>query len=95
MIPTIGRIVHYALTQLDAEAITQRREGQLCTQGESIRRGNPVKEGDVFPMMITRAWGDAETSSVNGQLFMDGNDSHWLTSVSVGEGPGKFAWPQR
>ena len=53
-IPSIGRIVHYSLTAQDVMLITAQRQGVL-TQGSP--RGNRVREGDIFPMIITRVWG--------------------------------------
>jgi len=63
--------------------------------GAQAHIGNNVKEGDVFPMLIVRCWGDTATSCVNGQVFLDGNDVLWTTSVSVGEGPRTWSWPTR
>ncbi len=88
MIPTIGRIVHYRLNSNDVEQIKFDRQAPG-------RRGNEVREGDTFPMMITQVWGNTETSAVNGQVMLDGNDIHWATSVCAGEGPRTFSWPTR
>lgn len=112
--PTIGRIVHYTLTEEDAQQINRRR-----TTGESIRErmhndggepkwpagaqahiGNYAHAGDVVPMMIVRTWhneghylrGD---SVLNGQAFLDGNDTFWVQSANEGEGYGEWRWPQR
>lgn len=63
--------------------------------GAQAHIGNEVKEGDTFPMLIVRCWGDTETAAVNGQVFLDGNDVLWVTSVAVGEGPRTFSWPSR
>lgn len=87
-IPSIGRIVHYRLSTSDVEAINRRR-------GAQAHIGNEVLEGDVFPMLITKTWGSEPTSCVNGQVFLDGNDCLWATSVRVGEGPRTFSWPMR
>lgn len=101
-IPSIGRIVHYVLTQDNADAINRRR--QHASENTWIREnkigamqhiGNAVKAGDVCPMMIVKAWGDTQTSAVNGKVELDGNDTFWVTSVSVGEGQGHFHWPKR
>lgn len=110
-VPSIGRIVHYRLSEDDAAQINRRR-----TTGKSIADrmkmvgsdgitgwpagaqahiGNSVAEGDTFPMLIVRCWGTTATSCVNGQVFLDGNDALWATSVSVGEGPRTFSWPTR
>lgn len=63
--------------------------------GAQAHIGNEAKEGDTFPMMIVQVWGPSETSAVNGQVFLDGNDVLWATSVSVGEGPRTWSWPGR
>jgi hypothetical protein len=104
-IPTIGRIVHYTLSEADADAINRRREdaerhrraGGLVPQnaGEQRHIGNRAEAGQVYPMLITRPWGSTPESSVNGQVFLDGNDVLWVTSVSAGEGQRRFAWPTR
>lgn len=111
MKPSLGRIVHYRLSAQDAEQVNRRRTtGKSIAdrmkmvgsdsitawpQGAQAHIGNEVKEGDTFPMLIVQLWGDSETSSVNGQVFLDGNDVLWATSVSVGEGPHTWSWPER
>jgi hypothetical protein len=63
--------------------------------GAQAHIGNEVKAGDVFPMMITRVWWESDSDAVNGQVFLDGNDVLWATSVSEGEGGHAWAWPPR
>lgn len=105
MVPTIGRIVHYRLSAQDAEQIMRRRtsgkaiadripEGRWPV-GAQAHIGNSVEEGDVFPMLISRIWGDTPESAVNGQVFLDGNDVLWVTSTTFGDGPSRFSWPTR
>ncbi len=101
MAPTIGRIVHYTLSEQDADAINVRRantrrheaDHREAANGLQVHVGNPASEGDVFPMMITRVW-PGETL-VQGQVFLDGTDVLWVTSVAEGTGPRTFAWPAR
>lgn len=103
MIPTIGRIVHYTLCEQDAEAINRRRADAARNlaahreraDGSIVHSGNPVKAGDVYPLVITRVWDDTPESAVNGQVLLDGNDTFWATSVSHGEGERHFQWPTR
>jgi hypothetical protein len=90
MIPTVGRIVHYTLTAADAEAIVWYRSGDAPT-----RWGNVPREGDILPMLIVKTWGDTEGAEVNGQVFLDGNDTFWATSRTEGEGPGHWSEPPR
>lgn len=98
MIPTPGRIVQYTLTELDALQIMRRRQdakrniaaGTVGNTGFMLHVGNDVKAEDNYPLLITRAWGSTEGSAVNGQVLLDGNDNLWVSSVSQGDGQGKF-----
>ncbi len=96
VIPEIGRIVHYTLNGYDADMINRRREDSRSHMGEHrdnsngviLHMGNPVKVGDVYPLIITRVWAEhpVESTSVNGQVLLDGNDSLWVSSIQQGEG---------
>ena len=106
-IPSIGRIVHYRLSAADAEQINRRRtdsnrinlrmalQPPQWPEGAQAHIGNEAREGDVFPMMITKVWGNDPESAVNGQVYLDGNDVLWATSVRVGDQPRSFSWPVR
>lgn len=116
MKPSIGRIVHYKLSEQDATAINRRRQDAstplaadlvkdgIGTQprtiaamgtGAQVHVGNHVTAGDVFPMLITRVWSDTPESAVQGQVFLDGNDVLWATSVCHGDGEHQYTWPGR
>jgi hypothetical protein len=107
MKPTIGRIVHYKLSESDAAAINVRRRdfrafeashehphkpGTPPATGHIAHYGNDVAAGDVFPAAVVRVWDDGK---VNLQVFLDGNDAFWATSREQGEEPGCWEWPQR
>jgi hypothetical protein len=91
MFPTVGQIVIYTLTQSDAEIITRRRtsadsvKNRLSRnppewpEGAQAHVGDPVAAGDQVPLVVTRA----NPPSVNGQAFLNGNDTLWLTGVEV------------
>lgn len=83
--PTVGRIVHYRLSEQDAQQITDRRR-------DAGVFGNPVPAGDTYPMVIVRVW---STTLVNGQVLLDGPDTLWVTSVTLGDGPRTWSWPPR
>lgn len=60
-----------------------------------------LSRGDKYPMMITRVWGDPEPgkpssatpdTQVNGQVFLDGNDTIWVTSVHCADEPRGFQY---
>ena len=94
MIPTQCRIVIYTLTQEDAELINYKRSIKQARDDIQDIIGNPVAAGETYPMLIVRCFGNSPDSAVNGRLFLDGDDTFWVRSTSVGEGPGKFQWPQ-
>lgn len=111
---TVGRIVHYVLTANDVERINRRH-----TNGRDIvHRENPwphgtqahvgdwAVAGDVLPMLVVRVWSDKSAPGgpgVNGQVFLDGNDVLWVTSVredalapgNMANTPGTWHWPPR
>jgi hypothetical protein len=107
MAPTIGRIVHYKLSDMDAEAINRRRTNSSAIlsrmqadppqwpEGAQAHMGNSVAAGDVYPAMIVRTWGNTAESAVQLQVFLDGTDAYWATSRTCGEEPGTYAWPVR
>jgi hypothetical protein len=84
MTPTIGQVVHYQLSDQDADRISNLIP---ATGG----RRNAVNAGDVYPATIVRAWnGDC----VNLAVQLDGQDSqYWATSREPGTDPGTWAWP--
>ena len=91
MTPSIGRIVHYVLTEQDAAEIMRRRTtgpdiaSRIADDkwpiGAQAHIGNAVSAGDVFPMVIVRVW-PSDTGSVNGRVLLDGSDEFWATSRS-------------
>lgn len=90
MKPSVGRTVHYMLSENDAEQINRRRtsgqdiskriEADKWPLGAQAHIGNQARAGEIFPMIITKVWGDSPVSSVNGQVLLDGNDCFWATS---------------
>lgn len=98
---TTGRIVHYVLSKEDAEAINRRRvptagHGEGWPAGAQAHVGNSAREGEIVPAIVV--WPhDNEPQSFNGQAFLDGNDTLWLTSVaySAESKPRTWHWPPR
>ena len=42
--------------------------------------------------MIVQVWGDQPDSCINLQVFLDGSDQLWVTSVQVGDQEGDYQW---
>jgi hypothetical protein len=96
MKPTIGRIVHYRLSEQDANLISKRRDDSFV-EGQARNHGNAARAGDVYPAMVVRVF-DPSTTTANLQVFLDGNDTYWATSRQ--EAPddmseGYWFWPPR
>lgn len=95
MQPTIGRIVHYTLSEGDAMVIKQNRQERVAAASgiaSASRFGNDVEAGQVYPAQIVRVF---SPSSANLQVFLDGSDQYWATSRSEGSNPGTWSWPPR
>lgn len=89
MIPSIGRIVHYRLTESDVASISYQHDG-------TVKSCNVPRAGDVYPLVITRVWDEpTEESGINGQVMLDGNFTLWVTSRSQGDDLGNWSAPPR
>jgi len=83
--PSIGRIVHYKLSEGDVAFIQSKHQDRSSCNIASI--------GDVYPALIVRIWGSGE--NVNLQVFLDGDCSYWATSRAQGDAAGFWHWPER
>lgn len=94
--PTVGRIVHYKLSEYDAKAINRRRADFTAAgpsrTGAQAHVGNHAEAGQVFPATIVRTFGP---DAVNLQVTLDGSDTYWATSRKTGDEDGTWAWPTR
>ncbi len=100
----VGDMVVYTITEEDAKEINRRRTNPVTIAeridlkqwplGAQAHIGNEAAVGDQYPMVITRKWSDA---CVNGQVFLDGTDTMWKTSVmnncSIGIQGSWFKYP--
>ena len=82
--PALGEMVLYRLSKKAVMQINKDRQSGIGV------RGNLIKEGDTFAMMCTAHNVDG---SINGQVFMDGNDHFWAVMVTHGTEPGQ--WTRR
>lgn len=88
-LPCLGTLLFYRLTAADAEKITAERKASAPI---GDRHGNTPAEGQVYPMTVVRIFSGVVDDAVNGHVFLDGNDSLWVTSVHEGDGPGTWSW---
>ena len=83
----------------DAEAVNRRRVPRSpdAVEGVQFHVGNTAREGDVLPMIVCRLWEmvGGISAGVNGQVFLDGNDTLWVTSRKQDTAPGTWHWPER
>lgn len=83
-IGAVGDVVLYRLAHHDVTRGAERR-----TTGTSPRSGNPLAAGEQYPMLIVRTW-DSTHASVQGQVFVDGDYTLWVTSVKQGDEEGQW-----
>jgi hypothetical protein len=89
MQPSIGRVVHYQLSEDDAQLITHRRQ---TVQG---LHGNFAQAGQIYAATVVQVWETNPNGACNLQVHLDGTDTHWATSRTEGTAPGTWAWPAR
>ena len=80
--PSVGDMVIYKLKASEVIRINARR-----SDAQNAHVGNTAVE--EFPMLIVRTWANG---MVNGQVFLDGNDTLWVTSVTEGTEAGQFVF---
>ena len=96
-VPSVGKIVLYALSVADAASVNKRRidarakmhDHQADASGAQIHVGSDVREWDICPLIVTKIHSD---TCVSGQVMLDGNDVLWVSSRELGDAPGKFSW---
>ena len=94
-IPTPGRIVNVVMS----EDLARRANRGRTEAGHATKTGNTVREGDVLPMIIVKVWNDTPDAMLNGQIFLDGNDTLWASSINHNDSaaasrePGTWEWP--
>jgi len=92
--PLIGTIVRYTLDEYDVTAINHRRQAAVRSHpfGDIetwTHIGNWVNAGDISPAIVVYVSG--EDNTVDLQVFLDGNDTHWATSRHEGVRPGEWS----
>jgi hypothetical protein len=88
--PTIGRIVHYRLSEQDMPRITA-----LVNEPRPSGRShvlNPTRVGDTVPAIVVASWAE---QTANLHVLLDGEVTLWVTSAKEGDVPGTWAWPPR
>jgi hypothetical protein len=88
--PTIGRIVHYKLSEQDVQ-----RLGEAAARAGV--KSNPHDVGQALPAIIVRVWPDGTRAAglINLQALTDGPMTLWITSIREGTAPGEWSWPPR
>jgi len=88
MLPDIGQVVLYSLTEEQAAEITRRRQQQASVSNY----GPGVLPGDAVPMLVAACASGYPDGvlAVSGRLLLDDDDDWWVTSVIEGTAPG--AW---
>jgi hypothetical protein len=88
--PSIGRLVHYRLTDKQAREITEECVGYM-----GFGQGRRHLGNQTLPLLITAI--HASTGTVYGQVFVDGKGVIYVQEVREGGPgePGTWSWPER
>lgn len=78
--PSIGRIVHYSIT-----------DAQAAYADAQAGRKNVLKAEKTCPAIVTDVHGD---DCVDLRILIGGQDA-FVTSAMKGRGPGMWRWPER
>lgn len=84
MKPTVGRIIHYVVTEADRAHVEA-----LKATGIEI---NPLSTLQHLPAIVIVPWSEL---TVNAQVLLDGATVLWKTSITQGTVPGTWHWPER
>lgn len=93
---TVGRVVHYVLSEKDAQSINERNSiGNDLSSEERVpaivyHGGNRVREGQHCAMVIVHVWD--KDGMVNGQVLLDGVSNYWATSVRYSDIKASGSW---
>jgi hypothetical protein len=86
---SLGHTVLYTLSAGDVAWIDANLP---LTRGHQVR--NPVSEGQVLPAVVTAIF-DGSDVTANLKVLLDGEDSYWATSRTLGDRLGQWFWPPR
>lgn len=75
IVPTVGRIVLYCLSDADELSVYRYRESQGS--------GNRAAAGNIYPALVVAVWGNTPDCAVNLKVFLDGTSDLWVTSTNV------------
>jgi len=91
---TLGRWVHYRLSEADVREIEHRRVLARRHNKHSSRwpLGNDVVEGQEYAALVVAVH---DGGTVNLRAVLDGEDDWWVTSRSEGDDNGCWHWPER
>lgn len=84
--PTLGRIVHYTLTDEDVRRLDNDRITTLAY-------GNLPHAGDSVPAIVVGGMNADAPRTVNLQACLDGNDRLWIANAAEGEEAGQWHYP--
>jgi hypothetical protein len=100
-----GVIVHYVMSESDVMTMESHRQiaafdGRDFPANVRSNVGNYASPGQHLPMIVVVVWPNEfgpDQPGVNGQLFLDGNDTMWITSARHDESgaPGTWHWIER
>lgn len=93
---TVGRVVHYVLSEGDAQEINKLHEAANIPRDERVpgiqyHTGNHVDAGDHCAMVVVKVW-NPDIGLINGKVLLDGMDDYWAMSRSFSDEKKPSSW---
>jgi hypothetical protein len=92
--PSVGRIVHYRLTEMDTDHIEAKRAAarRRTKFTDGWPKANDVQIDQCYAMVIVAV---GSNDLINGKVLLDGEDEFWLNCPPEGDDAGCWHWPER
>ncbi|MEU9208561.1 hypothetical protein AB0D27_11545 [Streptomyces sp. NPDC048415] len=90
--PTIGRVVHYRLSEED---VTRCQQQLSHNPPELLKQFNEPRAGQTYAAIVTSVTVHPDHPDVNLRVILDGPYDFFAHSRVQGEEPGTWAWPER
>ncbi|MFF7966773.1 hypothetical protein ACFZC3_15575 [Streptomyces sp. NPDC007903] len=90
MTPTVGRIVHYRMSDDDVTRARQELRHKV-----RMEEHNAPQTGQTYAAVITSVNGHLDHPDINLRVLLDGPFDFFAPSRAEGAEPGMWSWPER
>ena len=95
---TSGSFIAERIKNNGAEMVNLTNLPATWPLGAQAHIGNWASAGTEYPCIVCAVWPHEfgqDKPGINGQVFLDGNDTLWVTSIGEGTENGQWHWPAK